>query len=267
MMTILCPKCGMPVEFAGSASARAVCRGCRAVVRRSSAAIEYFDWKSSSFVLKMQFGIVLFLLLGSAAEVGPFRGSILSGATAVLVLFLLLVYFVCICMCASAPDRMARRSVVSCILTLILGTAGLFGGTFLALMSQAAGVPDDWIGWGIGLAAFTVYFSAFAFLMRFHAAVALAFGNRWLARECHLILFAPIVVIAVNVWVERFRLVPPFFDPPAMLELSRTLFNFAVAVWFAMIVLRTFRTIDRGRFAGLRDAEPDDGDFRDPASD
>ena len=135
------------------------------------------------------------------------------------------------------PDGPTQRRR-ACLLTLIFGTAGLFGGTFLALMSQAARVPDDWIGWGIGLGAFAVYFSAFVFLVRFHARVAQAFGNRWLARECLLFLFVPIFVVAGNVWIERFRFVPPFFAPPDILELSRTLCNFAVAVWYVTIVLR-----------------------------
>ena len=155
-------------------------------------------------------------------------------------------------MCGSAPDPTARRSALACELTFVFGTVGLFGGTFVVLIWRAAGLAEFMIEWAIGLGAFAVYFSALVFLMRFHAAVAGAFGNRWLERECYVYLFAPLVAMAVNfvfLWVERFRFArPPFFrvpdDPGA--SSARTVFNFAVVLWYAMIVLRTFRTIDRG---------------------
>ncbi|HEX3313914.1 MAG TPA: hypothetical protein VHR72_03430 [Gemmataceae bacterium] len=264
MSTTPCLNCGTPVELSGSASVNAICPHCRTAMLRLSATRSSGSWKTTSLVLKTQFSILLFLLFGSAAAVGPFQMHFENSPAFCLFPVLLLVYFVCICMFASAPDRTARRSAVACLLTLVFGTIGLFGGISALLVWRGAGLPEELTAWMIGLGVFAVYFSAFVFLMRFHATAARAFGNRWLARECCLFLFVPIVAIAGNIWVERFRQFPPFFDPPEILALSRTLGNFAVAVWFAMIVLRTFRTIDRGFVLRLRDpnrSEMDEDDL------
>ena len=195
--------------------------------------------------------------------VGPLRLQIDNSPAICLVPMMLLVYFLCICIYTSAPDRTARRSVVSCLLTLVFGTAGLFGGSFAVLVWRASRLPEFLTEWAIGFGAFAVYFSAFVFLMRFHAAVALSFGNRWLGSECHVFLFVPIFVVIGNVCIERSRFAPP--SPHRRTSgMARMLCNFAVFVWYAMIVLRTFRTIDRGPVTGSIDAELDDADDSDP---
>ena len=200
-MKTTCPTCGASMEIGDSASAWGVCPGCRAVVRASSVDSDMQNWKTTSGAIKAQFGILVIVLLVAATTV------ILEprpGGVSVLLCLLSMVafgYFLSLCLCGSAPDSAARHSVFACVLTLVLGSIGLF----LGAMSLSGPVP-----WGmspnlvittLGAGLFAVYFATLVFLMRFHAAVGRAFGNRSLLRQAYVFL-GVLFVIAANVALE-----------------------------------------------------------------
>jgi hypothetical protein len=248
MTTTPCPNCGTPVELFGTGSASGICPRCGTIVRRAGSV-----WRTTSYALKTQFGILLLLILIVAAAVGSVRFRMAADSWLCVVWTLLLTYFVCLCTCISAPDRTARRSAIACVMTLVFGTVGWVIVTVVLYvnMRRPAGLADfSMAGTAINSAGFAIYLSAFVFLMRFHAAIAAAFGNRWLERECYVYLFFPVAATGANWWIEEFRFgPPPFFLPRDMVEFSRTVMNFGVVVWYAVILYRTFRTIDRGPVA------------------
>src|SRR5262249_18559816 len=151
--------CGKLVELDDSASAWEVCPGCRKVVRNVPAATDADRWKTTSGVLKGQFGILVFfiILAGLIAASGPGPGG-----ESVLCLgsILLLVHFLCLCVSATAPDPAARHSIIACIMTLVLGTVGLF--VYALATSPPMNLDRGFIEMTIGFGAFAVYFSAFA---------------------------------------------------------------------------------------------------------
>jgi hypothetical protein len=267
MTTTPCPNCGTPVELVDSASASATCPGCRAVVRRSSIARDAANWGTTSVVLKTQFGILLIWLGGTAVVLARFQIPEREGPAAFCVAgFLLVVYFLCLCMCGSAPDPTARRSALACVMTIVFGTIGLVAFAVFESGPGQPALPRELIEATLGFGVFAVYFSAFVFLMRFHATIARVFGNRRLRRQCYAYLFAPLVAMAVNfvfLWLAEpffaFRQGPvPVGASRDLILLTQAIFNFAVVGWYAMIVLQTFRTIDRG--PELRASTEDDVD-------
>jgi hypothetical protein len=273
-MTTPCPNCGTPVELDRSALKVAVCPGCRAVLRSQTAAASLMaaGWQTTSIVLKWQFAMLLILLLGTAASFGPLRfGPGDNGAAVCVGGVLLLVYFLCLCLCASAPDPTASRSALACVLTVVFGTVGLIAFTVFLTQPGFLGLPRPLIETGLGLGFFAVYYAAFVFLVRFHAAVARRFGDRRLRLHCIVYLFVPLVSIAVNFgifWLTEpfhFGIVGPvLFGPPRDLAfLVQTVFNFAVVVWYAIMVWRTFRTIDRGPAAAPGSSDGADDDLPD----
>jgi hypothetical protein len=269
-MAILCSICGMPID--GTEPASDLCPRCRLDVAKP-AVKNAPGWQTTSLALKAQFGILVIFLGAAAAilmriEPPPGDGAIFACMGVVL----LLGYFLALCMLGSSPDPTARRSALACVLTLVFGTIGMFAS--FAVLSRPAdfGMSEEVIGPMLGFGIFTIYFSAFVFLMRFHAVVARAFGNRRLRRQCYAYVFAPALIVAVN--VVFFWLTEPFFfgrrgrvpfgAPHNLLLMAQTAFNFGVAGWYLAIVWQTFRTIDRGPVAETGERRPrelDDDDL------
>ena len=275
-MTTFCRNCNMSVEADESPLADVICPRCGVVVRSAptsrSAARETVGWQTTSFAVKTQFGILVTFLIGTAAAFvlrPPLAGD--GSAAFCMAILLLLGYFIALCLCASAPNPAVRRSALACVLTLVLGSLGLIA------MPMILGPPNDFrlplflLESVFGFGAFAVYFSAFVFLMRFHATIARFFGNRRLRRQCHVYTFAAVVAAGVN--FVFFWFAEPFFPPRRPLPLFipndlamvvQPTFNFVVVAWYAMILLRTFRTIDRGPVVEPRDSrrtEMDDDDL------
>jgi hypothetical protein len=157
-------------------------------------------------------------------------------------------YFLLLCMCGSSPDPAARHSILACVLTLILGTIGLFFGATMMSGPPPPGMPRELVEMTLGSGAFAVYFAAFVFLMRFHASVGRVLGDVALQRHAYVFLLAPFVVVGAN-WflVER-----PFLGPRAfgaavsLIPWAHVVVNFSLFIWYAIILLQTFRTIDCG---------------------
>jgi hypothetical protein len=264
-MKIACPECGMPISPDDPASWGEACSRCRARLRpartdvhsRKSADARASAWRTVSVAVKVQFAMVVFWIVtvGAILAVSP-RSDAGAGALACTSLGSLCVFFLCLCMCGAAPQPAARRSILACILIPLLGTFALALGWQILVRRGLGGFErivavEQAREWIVGFGVFAVYFSAFAFLMRFHAIVAREFGNRWLRVESYVFLFMPIVTIAANLglfWLTT-RVVAPLaaFGPFRIpLEFVQTTFNFGVAVWYAWILWHTFRTIDRG---------------------
>jgi hypothetical protein len=226
-----------------------VCPGCGIRLQAHSTLRHANPWKTTSVVLKVQLAILLILLGSVAVGIARVNVPVVDGGAAICLVYALpLVYFVCICLCATAPDRTAKRSVIACVLTLGMATIAWFAVSLWMYMRRNR-PPDFMLDSAVGFGAFSTYFAALVFLMRFHAAVARALGNERLRRESYVFMAAPIIAAAVNIGFEQFRVPRPFAASLTLVELSQIAFNFAVVGWYAVIVFRTFRTIDRGPIA------------------
>jgi hypothetical protein len=275
-MTIACPECGTLVELDAAASAVALCSRCRSVVRApiaddASRRTTADAWKATSFALKVKLAILVLasvLVAVSFFERRPFRDD---AAISCFGLFLGICYLACTIVCLSTPDLAARRSVVACVLTLILGSAGLF--LSIALVRSTEPNPLGLRAQGLAWAVMSLWFGGFAvtyggylFLMRFHAEVARAFGNRRLRRHCFVTMFVPPAVIAANVALSGLEdgvaigLPPDLEFVRRLAPLVRLVFNLCVAVWYALIVFRTIRTIDPGLVAEAASADQSERD-------
>jgi hypothetical protein len=258
-MKTTCPTCGIPLQIGDADSSWVVCPACRGMVRASSASSDAKQWGTTSRMLKGQFGILIVILLAFAAVIvlEP-RGQDAYSVFACLTPMLALAYFLCLCLCGTAPDPTARHSVLACVLTLVFGSIGLF---FAALMSAGPpprGMPREYVQIALLAGGFTVYFAAFVFLMRFHASVGRALGNRALQRHSYLFLPTPFLVLAANWFLSTVsarpffmrRQVPPWDD---LVPWVYALVNFGVFVWYAILLVQSFRTIDRGPKPGDAD--------------
>jgi hypothetical protein len=270
-MTTPCPNCGTPVELGTSPREIAVCPGCRAVVRAQTTAAVHnaANWRTTSIVLKSQFAILLIFIVATAASFGSIQfGPGDDTAAACVGCILVLIYFLCLCLCGSAPDPTARRSALACILTLVFGSIGLIAGAAFANGLRPLGA-SHLIEAALGFGVFAVYYSAFVFLMRFHTAIARRFGDRRLRLHCFAYMFAPLVAIAVNavfLWLtEPFAFgregAGLFGETRRIVRLTQTVFNFAVVLYYAILLFWTSGTIDRGP------AKPGESDLPDAADD
>ena len=245
----------MLIAMEESAAALAVCPGCGSAARTSDDFARK-DWRWTSGALwRVQLVLVLLALVVAAVFAAVHRGPMCGGLPAVI-FFLLLGQFLGICVCGSAPDRAASRAAVACTLTIAGGTVATLVLGYLVLGVILFGGPNaHLIGFAYFFGVVSTGFAAFVFLMRFHASVAKRFGNRRLRRECHIFIAAPIFAVAVNWAFEYLRFVqPPVRELFTTLALAQACFNLGVLGWYATIVFRTFRTIDRG--PALDDSEP-----------
>ena len=250
-----------------AASASVLCPRCRLDVWKPAVKIAA-GWQMTSLALKAQFGILAVFLFAAVAilarfEPPPRDGSMYLCASVVL----LLGYFLALCLLASAPDPTARRSALACVLTLVFGTIGLFLFGIVVGNPGPMRLSPDVFEPAIGFGGFTVYFSAFVFLMRFHATVARAFGNRRLRRRNCAYVFAPVLTAGLNmvsIWLTlAFRFGGPGRIPFGIsrdqIVWMQIVFNFAVVAWYAASLRQTFRTIDRGPVNGESRRSPTGG--------
>jgi uncharacterized protein (DUF983 family) len=258
IMANVCPKCGTPMASESTSTGREVCPDC-------GNRLQSGRWHTVSMALKTKFAIVVVCIVVAAAIVimTPPPGPVSEGLACPLSGSLCL-YFLCLCMCGSVPDPAARRSILAVILIPVLGTFVVAFGWQFAWLTRLLNEGDA-IGWLVGLGTFAVYFSAIVFLIRFYALIAGAFGNRRLRFEWHVALFAAPLTIAANVvllWLlESFERVAPQRRLPSseiFLAAMQLIVNFGVAIWYAILLWRTFRTIDVGRLVPSRSRRHED---------
>jgi hypothetical protein len=243
-----CPQCGRPMAPHSASTGRDVCFDC-GDIRRSG------NWQTVSMTLKVKFAAVVFCIVAAAAIAvvtpppGPFTEAFACPFFGSLCL-----YLVCVCMCGAVPVPAARRCILAAILNLIFGTFGVAIGWCLAFLAhQNGGVAFEWI---VGIGTFGVYYSVCAFLIRFYALIAAAFGDFRLKFAWYVALIAPPVTIAGNILLIWLMESVDEAAPARGFRVSQTFFvgsqmalNFGVAIWYAILLWRTFRTIDVGRLA------------------